>query len=333
MNPEIVSSGAEGYVMQFPDSKCSFFHARLLSVCALSLAIAACGGGSDGAGAGAGDIVQTDETKAPSPDNTVANSGFGVASASPDSRAVKRALTSSIKVVFTKPLLAESIDPSAFGLKGGGGLVDFSISYSPGSNLLELVPVRSFNPDTVYTVLLGTELMSADGENLAPVNWQFTTAADIGKTSQETVDSCMTDENISMLAAVNAARTKTRSCGGTGYSAAPALSWSCKLKSAALQHSLDMARQGVLSHAGSDGSRMEGRISANGYRWQFASENVASGYNTVTDVVSGWIASPGHCANIMSSSATEMGSAAAFPASGSLRSRKFWTQNFARPKN
>lgn len=53
----------------------------------------------------------------------------------------------------------------------------------------------------------------------------------------------------------------------------------------------------------------------------------------MNDVVSGWIASSGHCVNIMSPSATEMGSAAAFPASGSSRSSKFWTQTFARPKN
>ena len=48
-------------------------------------------------------------------------------------------------------------------------------------------------------------------------------------------------------------------------------------------------------------------------------ENIATGYRTEKEVVKGWIASPGHCKNIMSKLYKEMGVA---------RYGNYWTQEF-----
>ena len=57
-------------------------------------------------------------------------------------------------------------------------------------------------------------------------------------------------------------------------------------------------------------------------------ENIAAGQGEPADVVAGWLASPGHCANIMSPDFAEMGAAYALRP-GSTRAI-WWTQTFGR---
>ena len=59
-----------------------------------------------------------------------------------------------------------------------------------------------------------------------------------------------------------------------------------------------------------------------GFSWW--GENVAYGYNSASSVVAGWMASPGHKANILKSQYTKMGSCSAVAASGT----KYWVQQF-----
>ncbi len=77
-----------------------------------------------------------------------------------------------------------------------------------------------------------------------------------------------------------------------------------------------------MSHVGSDGSSFKDRIEREQYTWSAAGENIAAGYRTVSSVMNGWLASPGHCKNIMSPNFTEFGAA---------ESNYYWTQVFARP--
>ncbi|NMT65134.1 CAP domain-containing protein [Marinobacter orientalis] len=133
-----------------------------------------------------------------------------------------------------------------------------------------------------------------------------------------------------MLNRVNEARSEPRQCGDQDFDAAEPLSWNCKLEDAARAHSRDMIEMEFFSHTGPGGVQTGKRVSDRGYSWSAVGENIAMGQNSVDDVVDGWLSSPGHCANIMSTNFTEMG-AARVEAPESQYS-PFWTQVFARPR-
>lgn len=122
-----------------------------------------------------------------------------------------------------------------------------------------------------------------------------------------------------LLQFVNDARKKGCNCGETYYAPAPALTWNDQLEKAAYIHSSDMYQKKYFSHTGSDGSGSGERISATGYAWIFYGENIAAGYQTEKEVISGWLGSPGHCANIMNKNYREMGVA---------KVGDYWTQDF-----
>jgi uncharacterized protein YkwD len=58
--------------------------------------------------------------------------------------------------------------------------------------------------------------------------------------------------------------------------------------------------------------------------WTYVGENIAAGYTTPEEVVAGWMASPGHRANILSPSYTEIG----IGLSGGGQYGMYWTQEF-----
>ena len=64
-----------------------------------------------------------------------------------------------------------------------------------------------------------------------------------------------------------------------------------------------------------------------GYDFFAAGENIAGGYYTPADVMDGWMQSDGHCANIMSTSFTEIG-LGYHPGGGDYT--RLWTQVFGR---
>jgi uncharacterized protein YkwD len=105
------------------------------------------------------------------------------------------------------------------------------------------------------------------------------------------------------------------------------LSWNDKLSAAALRHSVDMATRLVLDHTGSDGSSPGDRITQAGYPWRSYGEDIASGYPTVSDVVSAWLASPEHCAIIMDADFADIG--AAYDIGNN--SQRYWTLDLAQP--
>ena len=57
-------------------------------------------------------------------------------------------------------------------------------------------------------------------------------------------------------------------------------------------------------------------------------ENIAFGPESAEEAVAGWMASPGHCANIMDPRFREMGVAVA---QGRKRGHFYWVQNLAEP--
>lgn len=132
-----------------------------------------------------------------------------------------------------------------------------------------------------------------------------------------------------VLARVNAARAQPRQCGSKRFGAAGALRWNDRLGDAAFGHSQDMARHDYFDHVGRDGSGLGQRAQRSGYRGRRLGENIAAGQGDEAAVVAGWVASPGHCANLMDPGFTEMG--AAYAVDGTSRGKIYWTQVFGTP--
>lgn len=81
------------------------------------------------------------------------------------------------------------------------------------------------------------------------------------------------------------------------------------LDAASETHSSNMAGRDFFAHCDLDTKTSPpARMTAAGYTgFVYAAENIAAGYATPQDVVAGWVASPGHYANMTSTSAFETG--------------------------
>lgn len=133
-----------------------------------------------------------------------------------------------------------------------------------------------------------------------------------------------------VLQLTNQARAKSRQCGGRHFAATSPLAWSDALAAAALVHSRDMAKRDYFSHADPAGDTAAQRATQQGYPWRTVSENIAAGLAAPKQVVAGWLASPGHCANIMSADYAEMGAAYATEKHSAMGI--YWTQVFGRQR-
>lgn len=88
-----------------------------------------------------------------------------------------------------------------------------------------------------------------------------------------------------------------------------------------------MVATGNFTHGPGDAFAL--RISAAGYDWQTAGENIATGYPTPRAVVRAWMASPGHCRNILDPSFRDVGTGESPHAVGSSSNGPAtWTQDF-----
>jgi uncharacterized protein YkwD len=138
------------------------------------------------------------------------------------------------------------------------------------------------------------------------------------------------DAGRQILALVNAARARPRTCGAESFGPAGPLRWNAQLGDAALAHSGDMAEKHYFNHKQPDGSLPADRVTATGYAWRRVGENIASGQRGVEEAVTAWLDSPGHCANIMNPTFTEMGAAWAINPLNQNRTA-YWTQVFGTP--
>jgi len=104
-----------------------------------------------------------------------------------------------------------------------------------------------------------------------------------------------------LLDEINQRRAAGATCGAERKEPAPPMRWSEVLLRAADAHVRDMAPQrgGSIGHTGSNGSNVGQRAEGAGYRWSSVGENVAAGRATASATLAQWMASPGHCSNIM----------------------------------
>ncbi len=105
----------------------------------------------------------------------------------------------------------------------------------------------------------------------------------------------------------------------------PALKEQSQLERSAQGWTNTMVLQNIFTH----GTAFWNRISAVGYDWQVAGENIATGYATPQQVVSAWMASPGHCRNILDPDYASVGTGiSALPVLSAASGAATWTQDF-----
>lgn len=139
------------------------------------------------------------------------------------------------------------------------------------------------------------------------------------------------DFQATALARINNHRAAGANCRSAGrFGSAQPLVWDSRLAQAAGAHSQDMAAKNYFSHTSPTGGTMVSRINATGYVWSSIGENIAAGYATVNAVVDGWMASDGHCANLMNPNFKDM--ALACVASSTSTYRSYWTLDLGRQR-
>ena len=138
------------------------------------------------------------------------------------------------------------------------------------------------------------------------------------------------DVRARVLKLVNAARTGGRRCGRHRFAPTAPLKASPMLDEAARRHARDMARHQYFDHTARDGSQPKQRLARLGYRSRLTGENIAYGPESAEEVVAGWLASPGHCENIMEPRIQEMG--IGFVADD-VRGAIYWVQTLAWPRS
>ena len=161
--------------------------------------------------------------------------------------------------------------------------------------------------------------------------------SDLDSEEQEILSMLSVDQQ-GLLDAINKERAKTATCGDRGtFGPVPPLTWNSDLYAAALEHVTDLAYSNTFSHDGSgteyditgDGrpSKFYERIVANGYsNYYSVGENIAGGQRSLEEVMKAWMASPGHCENIMKSTYTEVGVAIVVKEDSAYQI--YWGQNF-----
>jgi uncharacterized protein YkwD len=107
----------------------------------------------------------------------------------------------------------------------------------------------------------------------------------------------------------------------------PPLRASDQLNRSAQGWTQTMVRTGRFTHG--PGDAFARRISATGYNWQTAGENIATGFPTPRSVVAGWMASTDHCRNILNPSFRDVGTGEVdAPVATFASGPATWTQDF-----
>ena len=186
-----------------------------------------------------------------------------------------------------------------------GGIVVLGLNSSdllgwPASNRPVLLPARSPEPTPTEVQLSTTATIDPNTGTGAP------------STATQTLED-------QVVAATNDERAKVK-CA--------ALTMDDRLRTAAQVHSADMASYAYLSHTGHDGSDPVSRMKEAGYTINPAigwAENVARGYPSVDAVMTAFMGSADHRANVLNCSMKVIGVGVARSVAGEL----YWTQDFA----
>ncbi len=173
--------------------------------------------------------------------------------------------------------------------------------------------------DRLATLVLVTQAAGGQVDVVAappPTPIQETSLPQAAPVTESAAASSSSEPEKQTLELVNRERTKA---------GLPPFKEQSQLARAAREHSTNMARQGKMDHT-LDGKAFSQRIIETGYRSMAAGENIASWAPTPAEAVNMWMHSPGHRANILSSTFREIGVGIASGPSG-----KYYTLVFATP--
>jgi Cysteine-rich secretory protein family len=101
-----------------------------------------------------------------------------------------------------------------------------------------------------------------------------------------------------------------------------------RLISAAANYARAMGTRDKINHR--IGGSLPKRVTAAGYVWGAAAENLAAGYSSLDEAMRGWKASSGHRKNLLNPNVTEIGIAAVATPPGSKK-RNYWALILASP--
>lgn len=130
-----------------------------------------------------------------------------------------------------------------------------------------------------------------------------------------------------LLDQLNALRRQGQLCGSVARPAAPPLRWEPKLARSAQDFATELAQRDVLSHVGVDGSGIRQRFKRSGYLIARAGENLAAGQDDLDEALQSWLASAGHCDNLMQPDFRDVGLACAV---GPGAYRQYWVMHLGR---
>ncbi len=200
-------------------------------------------------------------------------------------------------------------------LEGGKG-------YAPLDSLRALFQVNV----ATQSAGSGSSGSSSSGAGSSSANTAHTSSSGSGAASVQQPD--FSHEQI--LAAVNGVRAQARKCGDKAYPAVGPLRWNTLLEQSALKHSRNMAENQFFAHDDPQGRDPYERILSEGFIGKTGGENIASYFTEdPKKVLAGWVASPGHCANLMNPRYTQFGLGVYFlPYSEDKEYLHLWTQNF-----
>lgn len=102
-----------------------------------------------------------------------------------------------------------------------------------------------------------------------------------------------------------------------------------KLTKASQVHAEDLAKHGIISHTGSDGSGHGDRVQRQGYYFSIAAENVATGQKSWEKVFKAWQNSPGHNENLLRNDVTDFGIALVYEPKTAYQT--YWAMVVAAP--
>jgi uncharacterized protein YkwD len=105
----------------------------------------------------------------------------------------------------------------------------------------------------------------------------------------------------------------------------PALHANRRLNRSAQRWTRTMVRRQIFTH----GANFASRITAVGFNWATAGENIAVGFTTPWQVVQGWMASTGHCQNILYPAFSQVGTGVVNHGISGWGGAATWTQDFA----
>ena len=182
----------------------------------------------------------------------------------------------------------------------------------------------------IYCVILTIFLLSACGVS-DYINSKKISNAPVYEAAPKTSECEFSEIRIQRVTNyINRVRSSAQQCGKTSYSAAPTIQWNQKLSVAAKSHSDNMANNNFLDHKSPRGLAPSDRVSNAGYQWKTVAENISGGTDTPEQTIEQWLASPGHCHNLMNPAHTEF--ALACTRNNISDYRIYWTLVLASPR-